>query len=74
MKILRGEKSKRLAKYEFDHMEEYGSLADMPKKVILELIDNMIERGCLSVSSFFFPMIQLTDVGRRRLEKMEQPM
>ena len=74
MKILRGEKSKKLAKYEFDHMEEYGSLADMSKKDVLELIDAMIERGCLSVSGFFFPMLQLTDVGRRRLERMEQPL
>lgn len=71
-KILLGEKSKRLAKYDFDHIEEFGSLADMPKETILEHIDAMLERGCLSVGSFFFPMLQLTDVGRRRLERLEQ--
>ncbi|MFC1714923.1 RecQ family ATP-dependent DNA helicase [Candidatus Poribacteria bacterium] len=72
-KILRGEKSKKLTKYEFDHIEQYGSLADMPKRDVLELIDTMIERGCLSVGSFFFfSMLRLTDVGRRRLERMEK--
>ncbi len=72
MKILRGAKSKKLAKYEFDHLEEYGSLANMSKKEILESIDIMIERGCLSVGSFFFfSMLRLTDVGRRRLDTME---
>jgi superfamily II DNA helicase RecQ len=70
-KILLGEKSKRLAKYGFDHIEEYGSLTDISKKAVLEYIDTMIERGCLSVTSFFFPMLQLTDVGRKRLERME---
>ena len=67
-KILLGEKSKKLAKYGFDHLEEYGSLTHMPKKAVLKQIDTMIERGCLSVTSFFFPMLQLTDVGRRRME------
>lgn len=69
--ILLGKRSKRLAKYEFDHIEEFGLLADMPKKAVLEHIDEMLERGCLSISSFFFPMVQLTDLGRRRLEKMQ---
>ena len=72
-KLLLGEKSKKLAKYGFDRLEEYGSLAVMPKEIVLEQIDAMIERGCLCVTSFFFPMLQLTDVGRERLEKMEQP-
>jgi|GEM_PF-2566426 len=71
-KILRGQKSKKLAKYGFDHIEEYGSLADMPKEVVLEHIDAMIERGCLAVSSFFFPMLRLTEVGQKRLERMKQ--
>ena len=69
VKLLRGEKSKKLAKYGFDHMEEYGFLPDVPKKVVLEHIDEMIERGCLAVSSFFFPMLRLTELGRKRLEK-----
>jgi superfamily II DNA helicase RecQ len=72
LKILLGEESRKLAKYGFDHMEEYGSLTDMPKEAILQHIDTMIERGCLSVNSFFFPMLQLTNVGHKRLEKMEQ--
>lgn len=73
VKILRGQKSKKLAKYGFDHIEEYGSLVDMPKEVVLEHIDAMIERGCLAVTSFFFPMLRLTEVGQKRLERMRQP-
>jgi hypothetical protein len=72
VKILQGQKSKKLTKYGFDHLEEYGSLLNLPKEVLLDHIDSMIERGCLSVTSFFFPMLQLTDVGRRRLERMER--
>ena len=72
MKILQGQKSKKLAKYEFDHIEEYGAFPDMPKKVILEYIDAMIERGCLAVTSFPFPMLQLTEVGKRRLDRMKE--
>ncbi len=70
VKILRGEKSKKLSKYGFDHIEEYGSLPDMPKKAVLEQIDAMIERGCLVVTSFFFPMVRLTELGQKRLNKM----
>ncbi len=72
MKLLRGQKSKKLAKYGFDHMEEYGSLSDMPKKVVLENIDSMLERGCLAVTSFFFPMLRLTELGQKRLERIKQ--
>ena len=71
MKVLLGQKSKRLAKYGFDHIEQYGSLPDMPKEAVLKHIDAMIERGCLTVTSFFFPMLLLTEAGRRRLDKME---
>jgi superfamily II DNA helicase RecQ len=71
-KLLRGQKSKKLAKYGFDHIEEYGSLTDMPKEVVLEHIDAMIERGCLAVTSFFFPMLRLTEVGQKRLERMQR--
>jgi superfamily II DNA helicase RecQ len=71
-KILQGQKSKRLAKYGFDHIEEYGSLPDMPRKVLLEYIDAMIERGCLAVTSFFFPMLRLTEVGQKRLDRMQR--
>jgi superfamily II DNA helicase RecQ len=70
MKILLGQKSKRILRYGFDHIDEFGSLSKMPKKEVLNHIDNLIERGCLQVSSLFFPMIQLTDVGRKRLEKI----
>ena len=70
-KILLGEKSKKLAKYGFDHLEEYDSLTHIPKKAVLKQIDTMIERGCLSVTSFFFPMLQLMDVRQRRLGRMK---
>ena len=72
MKILRGQRSKKLAKYEFDHLEEYGSLMDMPKEALLDYIDNMIDRGCLAVTSFFFPMLRLTELGQRRLDGVER--
>jgi len=70
MKILLGQKSKRILRYGFDHIDEFGSLSKMPKKEVLNHIDNLLERGCLQVSSLFFPMIQLTDTGRKRLEKI----
>ena len=68
LKILLGRKSKRLAKYGFDHIEEFGSLSDVPKKVVLENIDTMLERGCLAITSFPFPMIRLTELGQKRME------
>jgi RecQ family ATP-dependent DNA helicase len=71
VKILLGQKSKKLAKYGFDHMEEYGILSDIPKKDLLGYIDNMIERGCLNVTSFLFPMIRITEIGQKRLERMQ---
>lgn len=67
MKILRGQRSKKLAKYGFDHIEEYGVLSNVPGKAILEQIDAMIEKGCLTVSSFPFPMLRLTRLGQKRL-------
>jgi superfamily II DNA helicase RecQ len=72
MKTLRGQRSKKLAKYEFDHIDEYGSLTDMPKEAVLEHIDYMIERGCLAVTSFFFPMLRLTEIGQKRLDEVER--
>jgi len=70
MKILLGQKTKRILRYGFDHIDEFGSLSKMPKKDVLNHIDNLMERGCLQVSSLLFPMIQLTDTGRKRLEKI----
>jgi len=68
-KLLIGRLTKKILKYGFDHIEEFGCLSSMNKKDIIKHIDELIERGCLQVSSLFFPMIQLTDVGRKRLLK-----
>jgi hypothetical protein len=70
MKLLLGQKTKRILRYGFDHIDEFGSLSKMSKKEVLNHIDNLMERGCLQVSSLFFPMIQLTDTGRKRLAKI----
>jgi len=71
VKLLLGQKTKKILRYGFDHVEEFGCLSKMPKKDVLNHIDNLIERGCLQVSSLFFPMIQLTDIGRKRLVKIK---
>ncbi|MEK7398333.1 MAG: helicase-related protein [Candidatus Poribacteria bacterium] len=68
-KLLIGQRAKRIQRYGFDHIEEFSCLSKMDKNDIIKCIDGLIEKGCLQVSSLFFPMIQLTDVGRRRLAK-----
>lgn len=66
-KLLAGQITRKIQKYGFDHIEEFGCLSNMDRKDIMKHIDELIERGCLQVSSLFFPMIYLTDIGRRRL-------
>jgi len=70
LKSLLGRESKKLSKLRLDHSDEYGSLAFMRKESILEHIDYLIERGCLHVSSFFFPMVNITDVGQERIKRL----
>ena len=72
LKILLGRDSRKLAKLKLDHLEEYGSLSFMRREAVLEHLDYLIERGCLHVSSFFFPMVDLTNVGRERIKRMIQ--
>jgi hypothetical protein len=31
----------------------------------------MIDRGCLSVTSFIFPMLRLTELGQKRLDERQ---
>lgn len=70
LKILLGQPSRKLAKLKLDHLEEYGALSFMRKATLLEHIDYLIERGCLDVSTIFFPMLDITDVGRERIKRM----
>lgn len=72
LKILRGKKTKKIAKFDFDHLDEYGTLADLTNETVLRYIDELIESGCLKVGNIFFPKIQITDVGRRRLSKISK--
>ena len=72
LKILLGRDSRKLAKLKLDHLEEYGSLSFMRRETLLEHIDYLIERGCLNVSSFFFPMISITEVGAERIKRLIQ--
>ncbi len=61
LKILLGSESRKLSKLKLDHLEEYGSLSFMEKSVVLDHIDNLIDRGCLKVGTFLFlPMVNLT--------------
>lgn len=69
LKILHGENSKKLAKFHFDHLNEFASLKTINRNEILKYIDEMIERGLISVSIIGFPALQLTDIGRKRLNE-----
>jgi len=66
LKILLGKESKKLSKCKFDH-----SLSHLKKEVILEHIDYLIERGCLVMNTFLFPMLVLTEAGQKRLNRMK---
>ena len=44
----------------------------MEKSAVLNHIDDLLERGCLAVSTFFFPMLDITEVGRGRLKRLIQ--
>jgi len=72
LKILQGRESRKLAKLKLDHLEAYGSLSYMERASVLAHIDNLIERGCLAVSALFFPMLDITDVGRNRIKRLIQ--
>jgi len=48
-----GQASRAIVKNGLDHIEEFGALADMSKADILNHIDYLIERGCLSVGFLF---------------------
>ena len=72
LKLLRGQHSRKFAKYGLDHLPEFGSLSHIDKSEILNHIDYMIERGCLQIGTLLFPMIQITDTGKARLSKMVQ--
>ncbi len=69
-KLLLGHDSRKLSKLKLDHLEEYGSLSFMRREAVMEHIDYLIERGCLDVSSFFFPMVSLTEVGQGRIKRL----
>ena len=70
LKLLLGRESRKLSKLRLDHSDEYGSLSFMRKESVLEHIDYLIERGCLHISSFFFPMVHITDVGQERIKRL----
>lgn len=72
LNILKGQKTKKIAKYNFDHLEEFSSLRNLNRETILRYIDELIESGCLKLDSLFFPKIQITDAGRRRLSKLSK--
>jgi hypothetical protein len=70
LKLLQGRESRKLAKLKLDHLPEHGTLSAMSRDDILDSIDYLIERGCLAVSTLFFPMLGLTEAGKRRLVTM----
>jgi len=70
LKFLQGRESRKLAKLKLDHLPEYGTLKAISKNDILDSIDYLIERGCLAVSTLFFPMLNLTEAGEKRLVTM----
>ena len=70
LKVLLGRNSRKLSKLKLDHLDEYGSLSSMRRSVVLEHIDSLIERGCLAVDTFFFPMLNITEAGKNRMERM----
>jgi superfamily II DNA helicase RecQ len=72
LKILQGRDSRKLSKLKLDHLEEYGSLSFMRREAVLEHMDYLLERGCLAVSALFFPMLDITDVGRNRIKRLIQ--
>ncbi len=72
LKILKGQKTKKIAKFDFDHLEEFSSLRNLTRETVLRYIDELIESGCLKVGNLLSPKIQITDLGRRRLSKLSK--
>ena len=71
-KFFQGQTSRAIMKKGLDHFGEFGSLSGMSKSEILSHVDYLIERGCLQIGSLFFPMIQMTDIGIKRLARMPE--
>jgi hypothetical protein len=69
-KLLQGRNSKKFAKYGLNHLPEFGALSHISKSEILTHTDYLLERGCLQIGMLLFPMIQITDVGRNRLDRL----
>jgi len=69
-KLLQGENSKKFMRYGLDHIDEFGALSHISKSEILNHTDYLIERGCLQIGTLLFPMIQITDTGKKRLDRM----
>ena len=65
---LLGSREQRVREWGLDRSPHYGKLRGMPKELLRDIVDEMIERGYLAASGGKYPVVRLGP-GRRRLWK-----
>ena len=63
VEILRGGRSKLVAKHGYDELDAYGSLADWSSGELLEQVDAMIDEGALRSTGGRFPKLVLAQAA-----------
>ncbi|HMP74435.1 MAG TPA: RecQ family ATP-dependent DNA helicase, partial [Kiritimatiellia bacterium] len=72
VQTLVGSKSKELLDAGLDKLSTYGLLRDLSSNTVWDLIDSLIAAQCISVDPGPYPLLSLTDLGRRVMLKKER--
>ncbi len=65
VQMLVGSSAQPVTELGFQHLSTWGILRGMPRTTIRELMDKLEEEGCLRQVGDRFPILRLTDRGRR---------
>lgn len=70
--LLNGAKTADMRQFGYDRSEPYGKLSDLPQKVIVNLIDQLISEGFIRLVGGALPVLQLTPRGQSALDRKQQ--
>lgn len=63
--ILRGSKSEKITRMGYDKLTTYGIMSETPVHTIRSILDFLIEKGYLAVTSGEYPMVTATETTAR---------
>ena len=71
VQVLTGSRAKPVLERGLDHLSTYGLLKDHGEGYVRRILDELVQEGCVRITTGDYPLVDITELGRRVMWRKE---